>query len=778
MAWSTSAPSPEGSNVSSRGRLTPPLKPSWGDDGLSGNRVPPRVRSTNYFWFAAAIGATAIAMLAGGLAEFAYQTDLVAKQREETVISNGIQSRMKEIGSLIVPTAVWDDAVVNLDNHFSPSWARKNIGQFFSAANNFDFAYVLNAQDGAVYGMEAARDRPPADYEKLSVHASNLVAEVRAAERSLKLPQASENGENLRAPIQATAPKVIGNEHFFVTATLVQPDFGTAQINGDRAPIIVTGRKLDETFMAEFGQRYLLEDAHIHVGDATWESDEAHVGIKDEGGALVATLDWRPQTPGSALLAQILPLTLGLLLLLLTAALMHYRKARRATDALVQSERLATHIAYHDALTELPNRAYLERSLSQFMLKARTQGHTAAIHCLDLDHFKELNDIFGSEVGDEALRLVSQRLLEQCSSDDICVRFGGDGFAIAQLQGDSPQVEAMAKRIISALSTPLDLNIGSRTISCSVGSAIADEVGLSPLELVRRADLALHVAKEAGLSRHCLFTKALDEVLRSRHELLDDLRSDLTKDRLRMVYQPQVNGFGRIIGVEALVRWTHPKRGAVSPAVFIPLAESCGLIADLGAFTIRRVLEDARRWPDLKVAINISAIQLRMPGFAERLKQMTAAANVDPARIEVELTEGILLSDDEQIRSMLGELRDAGFSLTLDDFGTGYSSLSYLSRFPIDKIKIDRAFIGTLGIDKRADAVVAAIVALARALNLSVIAEGVETNDQWNHLLKEGCSDIQGYIASEALEADLISAFLLRKEPICPAPAGILAAQV
>jgi EAL domain-containing protein (putative c-di-GMP-specific phosphodiesterase class I) len=372
--------------------------------------------------------------------------------------------------------------------------------------------------------------------------------------------------------------------------------------------------------------------------------------------------------------------------------------------------------------------------------------------------------------------MIAKRLQDQCSPDDVCVRFGGDGFAIVQMRGERGQAEDMARRVIATLSVPLDLSIGSRCISCSVGLAIADEAEVDALELVRRADLALHVAKQEGRSRECLFEPALDDALKSRHQLLEDLRTDLAKNRLQMVYQPQVDGFGNIIGVEALVRWTHSKLGPISPAMFVPLAECCGLISELGEFTIRRVLEDVQSWPDLKVAINISAIQLRMPGFAAQLIKMTSAASVDPARIEIELTESVLLTDDDQIHLTLRELRGAGFSLALDDFGTGYSSLSYLRRFPIDKIKIDRAFIGTLGVDKGADAVVRAIVSLAHALNLSVIAEGVETNDQWRQLLEEGCSDIQGYIASKPVEASRILALLEANKPICPVPAVTLAA--
>jgi EAL domain-containing protein (putative c-di-GMP-specific phosphodiesterase class I) len=225
---------------------------------------------------------------------------------------------------------------------------------------------------------------------------------------------------------------------------------------------------------------------------------------------------------------------------------------------------------------------------------------------------------------------------------------------------------------------------------------------------------------------------------------------------LEMAYQPQVNKRGVMMGVEALVRWTHPVRGVVPPAFFVRVAEECGLIAELGLFTLRRAFEDSRRWPDLKVAINVSANQLRMKEFLPRLSELVAELRVEPKRFELEITEGILLGDDPLTHESLRRLRQMGFSLALDDFGTGYSSLSYLQRYPINKIKIDRSFITNLGVDAEADAVVGAIVKLARALNLSVIAEGVETKDQRARLAAAGCSEIQGYLFSKPVTAGRI----------------------
>ena len=252
----------------------------------------------------------------------------------------------------------------------------------------------------------------------------------------------------------------------------------------------------------------------------------------------------------------------------------------------------------------------------------------------------------------------------------------------------------------------------------------------------------------------------MDQTLRSRRALENDLREALRAGSLTMAYQPQIDGRGVTVGVEALVRWTHPTRGPVSPAFFVPIAEECGLINALGEFTLRQAFMDSLRWPSLKVAVNISARQLRVQAFPDLVKKIVTETGANPARLELEITEGVLLEDDELTHRTLGALRQMGFSLALDDFGTGYSSLAYLRRYPVDKIKIDRSFITSLGAEKESEAVVSAIVKLAKALNLSVIAEGVETETQRLSLRKAGCSDIQGFLYSKPLPAEDVGAFM------------------
>jgi EAL domain-containing protein (putative c-di-GMP-specific phosphodiesterase class I) len=283
-----------------------------------------------------------------------------------------------------------------------------------------------------------------------------------------------------------------------------------------------------------------------------------------------------------------------------------------------------------------------------------------------------------------------------------------------------------------------------------------EEAYVGAVEVARRADVAMYRAKDEGRGRYCFFEAEMDAALKARRGLEADLRKALQDGGVWVAYQPQVDATGRVLGVEALARWTHPEKGAISPAAFVPLAEDCGLIDDLGRLVMYRAFTDSLRWKDLKVAVNVSALQMRQAGFPDLVAEILAETGARADRIELEITEGALLGDDEATHDAIRRLRAMGFSLALDDFGTGYSSLSYLRRYPIDKIKIDRSFITPLGGDKEASAVVAAIVRLAKALHLSVIAEGVETNAQREQLQGIGCVQAQGFLFSAPVTADAI----------------------
>ena len=718
-----------------------------------GHAVPQRAKARNQFWAVAAGGGAAIAALTATLHLMAADYDRLAVDREQTVVNNGIQSRAAEVGQQVVPQAVWDDAVVNLDNRFDRAWAHDNVGTYLHVTNGFAFSWVLDARDRPIYGMSDGEDAALGDYDRLAGPAARIVSEVRRKEADRSAHRANPGAEP-EAAIVANASDVIGNDLIILSATLVQPDFGSARIKAGRAPIILTGRVVDPAFVESFGQRYMLADAHLHHDDTRLEPDQAHAGITNSAGRTVATLDWTPQQPGSRLLDKFLPIVLAILAGLLAVALVAYRKNHAATKAVVASEARALHIAYHDALTGLGNRRAMDGRLSEAFTAVATGGSGYALYSIDLDNFKELNDISGHAVGDELLKTVARRLRRIAGQQGLCYRMAGDEFALIQFETDPNQIGHRAERTLKILARPYALSIGRFQLTATIGVAVADAADADAGEALRKADLALFAAKRDGRGRFALYEPAMDEALRRRRGLVDALRRDIQAGTLSMVYQPQVDRNRSMIGVEALVRWTSADFGPVSPAVFVPLAEESGLIESLSAFTLSQAFRDSLRWPDLKMAVNISALQLKDPTFTDRILALASDTGVSPSGIELELTEGILVDRGQGASARLDALREAGFSIAIDDFGTGYSSLSYLSRFPIGKIKIDRSFVIDMGQSRSADVLVKSIVQLGRSLNMRVIAEGVETSDQWLRLAAVGCTEFQGYIASRPVPAE------------------------
>ena len=423
-------------------------------------------------------------------------------------------------------------------------------------------------------------------------------------------------------------------------------------------------------------------------------------------------------------------------------------------EDVTERREVETRIAYmarHDALTGLPNRVLLREHMEQVLARSCRDGN-AAVLCLDLDGFKAVNDTLGHPAGDELLRLVGRRLTEVTRDTDLVARLGGDEFAIIQSDVQQPEeAAALAQRLVEVLRLPFDLGGQLATIGTSVGIALAGQAGTTIDELLRSADIALYRAKATGRGCWMLFKPDMDAELQRRHRLEADLRCALAESQLEVFYQPLVEARTEtLVGFEALLRWRHPERGMVSPAEFIPLAEETGLIRPIGAWVLARACADAASWPNsLKVAVNLSPIQFTGAGLVGEVEQALRGAGLAPHRLELEITESVLLQENDAILRMLHRLRDLGVRISMDDFGTGYSSLSYLRRFPFDKIKVDQSFVRNLERDKGTVAIVRAVVSLGRALGMSVLAEGVETKEQLKLLRDEGCDELQGYLFSK-----------------------------
>ncbi len=421
------------------------------------------------------------------------------------------------------------------------------------------------------------------------------------------------------------------------------------------------------------------------------------------------------------------------------------------------------HMARHDALTGLPNRVLLREHMTQVLPHARRRGGLAVL-CLDLDRFKDVNEAHGTVAGDALLRAAAERIVREVRDVDMVVRLGGDEFAIIQAGAAQPSdAGALAERLVAALAEPFQID-GSRIASgVSIGVALADGQAAAE-ELLKNADIALYRAKMDGRGRHCFFEQDMQARLQARRLMEADLREAIRLQQFELHYQPLVSTVtGAVNGFEALIRWRRPVEGLVPPALFIPLAEELGLIAPIGSWVLDRACRDAAGWPlGLKVAVNLSSIQFRNRRLADEIATALDRSGLPAAQLNVEITESVLLQDDEVILDMLREIHALGVRISMDDFGTGYSSLSYLRRFTFDKIKIDQSFIRQL--DERPDclAIVRAVIALGRSLDIDVMAEGVETEEQLELLRAEGCLEAQGYLFSKPRPACDVAAMIDR----------------
>jgi diguanylate cyclase (GGDEF)-like protein len=428
-----------------------------------------------------------------------------------------------------------------------------------------------------------------------------------------------------------------------------------------------------------------------------------------------------------------------------------------------QAEARIEHLARHDQLTNLPNRVFFRAELDEAVERLK-RGQSFAVHCIDLDKFKIINDTLGHPVGDELLRAVSSRLRDCLQASDFVARLGGDEFAIVQSDVERPEdCTNLARRIIDVVSAPYILESHHLVIGASIGIAIASGKEADPDQLLKNADLAMYRAKSDGRGAYRIFEQEMDARIQARREMERDLRHALDAGEIELYFQPIVNPARGVVAFEALVRWFHPKDGEVPPNKFIPLAEENGLIGPLGEWIFRSACAEATKWPsEISVAVNLSSAQIKLGNIGQTILSALANSGLAASRLEIEITESVLLDNDARTLALFNQLRTLGVRIALDDFGTGYSSLSYLRNLPVDKIKIDQSFIRDVVEKPEARAIVKAIVSLANALNIGVVAEGVETAQQWDIVQAEGCQQIQGYFLSRAHPATAVKSVIAR----------------
>jgi len=437
--------------------------------------------------------------------------------------------------------------------------------------------------------------------------------------------------------------------------------------------------------------------------------------------------------------------------------------------------RQMVHSAQHDSLTGLPNRILLNDRITQAIAYAARHNEQIAVLFLDLDRFKHINDSLGHAVGDKLLQSIAERLSLGIRGSDTVSRQGGDEFIVLVTEMKEPEAAlASANRLLAAVAAPHNIHGHDLHITASIGISIYPGDGLDAETLIENADTAMYQAKKNGPQSFQLFKQSMSVRAVERQSIEESLRRALERDEFALHYQPKIDlASGAITGVEALIRWTHPERGAIPPGQFIPVAEDTGLILPIGGWVLREACRQAKAWrhagmPDVTMAVNVSAMQFQHPNFLENLFAILAETGTDPSALKIELTESVLMRKAESAIIVLGTLREKGIKVAIDDFGTGYSSLSYLQRFPIDELKIDQSFVRQIGSGDGDTAIVTAVISMARSLRLRVVAEGVETAEELAFLREQQCDEVQGYYFSKPVTPDLLAGLLVTGVPNAP----------
>ncbi|MEL7453222.1 MAG: EAL domain-containing protein, partial [Pseudomonadota bacterium] len=440
-----------------------------------------------------------------------------------------------------------------------------------------------------------------------------------------------------------------------------------------------------------------------------------------------------------------------------------FRGVASDVTASKESEDRIAHLAHYDALTGLPNRVTMLETLEKQVRATPTPGRQRALLWLDLDNFKWVNDTLGHPAGDELLTMVADRISGCCKPGDMVARLSGDEFAVSiERDSDGGSIEAFVGELSAHLAEPYLLMGSAARCTASIGIRLFDAYAPDAQTLLKHADLALYQSKSNGRGGWCFFTPDLEQKARLRRETEQDLQRALENNELLLYYQPQIDAkTRRLVGCEALLRWAHPRKGLIYPGAFIETAEDSGLITRIGDWVIRAALEQAKRLPDnVRIAVNISPLQVHSANLFPTIVNALATNELDPSRLDLEITESVLMTDTDFTLDRLHQLKQLGVRISLDDFGTGFSSLSYLRRFPFDKIKIDKSFISDMETSEDSRAITVATLGLAKALGLRCTAEGVETEFQSQFLSEHGCDELQGYFISRAQPIENLAYFV------------------
>lgn len=670
----------------------------------------------------------------------------------------------------------WDDAFNHAAGPVDGAWTDTYLGDFLWTNFHYDRLFLVDPRGRVMRGWSDGKFDPRASLGPLAPEVSRLLRSMEREGQVFGSPAGTTRLADSQWPVDAQGrPLTRWNQALVrfegraaqLTVASILPDTDYAMLV--RTPNhLVTVRFLDARFLDAMREALLLEPVSFALTHHGGGNRNALPLIASTGESL-GWLSWQSVPQSLLVRDRVRPMFMAymlFLLALLAGGATIIKLLQRTMNQLRQREAQALHEARHDPMTGLPNRAHFIEQLDRRLRRLPDDGKTAiAVAFIDLDNFKYVNDTLGHSLGDELVRQVAERCRKRFSGADVLARLGGDEFVLmrAGLVGESAMTN-LGRDLMSIFAAPFKVGDRVIDITASCGISWAPHHGHTASDVLRNADIALYRAKQRGRARWRAFTPEMESAVRQRLVLEGELRRALQTDALSLAYQPIVRAEdGSIDGVEALLRWEHPELGNVSPAQFVPVAEQAGLMPLLGWWTIGRVFQQCRAWPQLNVSINLSPLQLVARNFVEDLEVLAREYRITPSRITFEVTEGILLEHGTGAFDMLGRLKDMGFCVALDDFGTGYSSLSYLRTFRFDRIKIDRAFVHNIDNDLSGQAILKAIVALGHSLETRTVAEGVETPLQRQLVMSAGCDLIQGFLYWCPMDAAALDRLLARQ---------------
>ncbi|MGV2100800.1 bifunctional diguanylate cyclase/phosphodiesterase [Rhizobium sp. 21-4511-3d] len=692
----------------------------------------------------AVIVAIVTVMILTAISRVADNANVLDDERSRETTAGALKTFEEQLGATLNDYAAWDDAATNVYAKDGMAWTVSNYGEMSVNSSLFDMAIVI---DGDRKPLMVYRNGQPMEGKLDDFFAPSLWA---------LFDQARAAGAD-----KPEAVGFVGTKSGIAAAgiALVRQKSGALDKSADQRRYLIFARHLDDEKVKGLGETYVIHGMKLVPANTPAKYS---VNIDDASGVTLGKLVWTSRSPGDIGYDQVRPTVvkaLGLVGLFFAVLLVIGWMAGRRIKA---EEIGAREEALRDRLSGLWNRDGLGVAIDAMVEEAQQAKKNILILYLDLDGFKEVNDSYGHGTGDQLIRAVAAGLKVLIPPHAVLARIGGDEFAIAfHTDGGNAEALQLSEQILDFLAEPLEIGRRVVVIGASIGIAMSPEGAVGREEFVRRADLAMYKAKEAGRARMMLYDPAMDADREERNALEIDLRAAIESGDLTLAYQPLIDAETyEMNGVEALVRWNRPGFGPISPDVFIPVAETSGLIEALGLFVLRKACETAKQWPELRISVNVSPGQFRNPAFTDYVRYVLKQTEIEASRVTLEITEGYMIQNPQRTRQSIERLKTLGVKVALDDFGSGFSSIGYLRQFGFDRIKIDRSLVDGVTESESQREMLQATVALARSLNIPVTAEGIETEAQAVAVRLFGCDSLQGYYFSKPVPADKITDML------------------